>query len=282
MRGLAVQIALANDGLEMIQAVYFTDAEQHVLRRLQWVPAAEGTQMESVHIAQLLSEETVARAQVVTLAGTASEPGFLDSIGHADGSLFNTPTAAWVQWTEEDIPGVRVYVLDSRNGVVRLFNPSDGAVNTLLSLPHASSFQMVKHNAAVSVSRSSAQLFEVDLTSNLDCDAIQRVLEPAFKDWEPDPEADPTTEQSLSATASLQLHDARRMGLVSWDFAFHKKVIEVTAGGIDGAASVGKLSKHLICFSQTDASQEQCCVRKFATPTQGQEWPNKKKDLRMW
>ena len=75
MRGLAVQTAVADDGLEMIQAVYFTDAEQHVLRRLQWVPAAEGTQMESVHIAQLLSEETVARAQVVTLAGTASEPG---------------------------------------------------------------------------------------------------------------------------------------------------------------------------------------------------------------
>ena len=72
-------------------------------------------------------------------------------------------------------------MLDSRNGAVRLFNPSDGALNTLLSLPHASSFQMVQHNAAVSVSQSSAQLFEVDLTSSLDCDAIQRVLEPAFK-----------------------------------------------------------------------------------------------------
>jgi hypothetical protein len=281
MRGLAVQSASEENGIEMIKAIYFTDAEQHVLRRLQWVPAAEGAEMEAIHISQLLAEATVARAEVVTLAGSAGEPGYLDSIGHADGSLFNRPAAVWVQSTDEDIPGIRVYVLDTQNGVVRLFNPSDGALRTILSLPHAAAFQLVHHNAAIAVSSGSAQLFEVDLTSTLDCDAIQRVLEPSFKEWDVDPELDLAQEQSLSATANLELYDARRMGKATWQFAFHKKVMQVTVGGVDGTGA-GKLSKHLICFSQTDSSHEQCCVRKFAAPADGEEWPSKKKDLRLW
>eukprot|EP00658_Telonema_sp_P-2_P085984 TRINITY_DN993_c0_g1_i10.p1 TRINITY_DN993_c0_g1~~TRINITY_DN993_c0_g1_i10.p1 ORF type:complete len:905 (-),score=199.84 TRINITY_DN993_c0_g1_i10:85-2799(-) len=97
VRGIALDVSSSDDGRDLsISAVYFSDGD--TIRRLQWAPAAEGVELVAVVWTELLSDENVENAIVVTLAGNALASGYKDSLPGAEGHLlFRAPASVHIQ-----------------------------------------------------------------------------------------------------------------------------------------------------------------------------------------
>jgi len=284
IQGIALDTIEAANGAPMLRAVYFTDASSHTVRRLQWVPAVRGTRLQGVLVDALLSEENAAKAVVTTIAGTPMQAGYVDTQAEKS-ALFNSPGSVGLAHT--GLVAERrtsVYVADQANGVVRVVDPVEQSASTLISLAHTSSFELSSDSKALALSTQEARLYQVDMHSVVNCDEMMRALHLSFKNWVVDEEADIFKEQSLSATATLELPDAQRLGRSRFNIRFYKKVKHVASVEVPDE-SAGQLDKYLICTSEKAAGAEapqDCCVRKYATPVKGKQWESKEADLALW
>eukprot|EP00656_Telonema_subtile_P044055 TRINITY_DN5035_c0_g1_i1.p1 TRINITY_DN5035_c0_g1~~TRINITY_DN5035_c0_g1_i1.p1 ORF type:complete len:1026 (-),score=226.18 TRINITY_DN5035_c0_g1_i1:63-3140(-) len=279
VQGIALESSSDADGSPTILAVYFTDG--HAIRRLQWTPPARGTTLQPIASAELLSDDSIASAQLVTLVGVPSTAGYRDSLPGVDAVLLDTPTDLWVDHFGP-AKRARVHCVDSGNGVVRVVDPSMQTVSTLASLPHTRAFQVVSKDKGVVLS--STELVEVDLSTSLSCDALHRILEGSFKAWRGDDKVSPLKEQLLSAKASLTLKDNQALGRTKWDLSFFKKVKHVGTVNAETDQLVGSLTKITVCAAPNQDSEhaEKCCVRKYASPVKGMTWTSMQRDLKLW
>lgn len=268
-QGIAVHGYEDDEHISRIVAIYFTEKNLNVLRRVQWGPNNPKLSPPAIKASEMVNAHNTAKAVVVTIVGARGARGYLD--GLISSVRFSSPTNVFTEAyaSPSGSQEAQVWITDDGNQAMRVYHTETQRVSTAFEFSFGRGFHKVGH-AGFAVSHHASKLFKMDLTLELPCKNVLKLMKGSFDNWD-------TGKAGVAAKEAVLTLTEQGQRKAPWILRFAKK--EVIAKG-ESKQPVGKLTKHVVCYKRRDSKmEEQCCVHKEAQRVSKEPWGTDRKSV---